>query len=216
MLVPNQSAVDLTVVDGPATATVLLVVGLLQAEAATAGTAATLTVGTVTTAPSPTVPAGRVISQTPVTGTAVPENTLVNLVISSGAPLNHPPTSISTPVMAATGGQPYSYDVDATDPDPGDTLTFSLPTAPTGMTINATTGLIQWTPTPGQLGAQAVTVQVSRPRAHWPSPSSLWSPSRQGPRSPSPMSSARPPPPRPRPSQRPASRWARSPLSRRR
>ena len=30
----------------------------------------------------------------------------------------------------ATQDQPYSYDVDATDPDAGDTLTFALDTAP--------------------------------------------------------------------------------------
>jgi len=57
--------------------------------------------------------------------------------------LNRPPVITSTPITTATVGQPYSYAVQATDPDPGDTLTFSLTTAPTGMTINATTGLIQ-------------------------------------------------------------------------
>ena len=50
-------------------------------------------------------------------------------------------------------------------PDVGDTLTYSLTTAPTGMTINATTGLIAWTPTNAQVGANAVTVRVrTRPR----------------------------------------------------
>ena len=44
--------------------------------------------------------------------------------------------------------------MNATDPDAGDTLTYSLTTAPTGMTINATTGLISWTPTKAQVGAQ--------------------------------------------------------------
>jgi len=59
---------------------------------------------------------------------------------------NHPPVINSAAPVTATVGQPYSYGVQATDPDAGDTLTFSLFTAPGGMTINAQTGLINWTP----------------------------------------------------------------------
>ena len=58
-------------------------------------------------------------------------------------------------------GQLYSYDVDAIAPAPGDVLTFTLPTAPAGMTINASTGLIQWTPTVAQVGNNPVTVRVA-------------------------------------------------------
>jgi hypothetical protein len=54
----------------------------------------------------------------------------------------------------------YSYDVDATDDDNGDTLSYFLDTAPAGMTINSGSGLIQWTPTDLQLGDHAVTVRV--------------------------------------------------------
>jgi hypothetical protein len=39
--------------------------------------------------------------------------------------------------------------------------TFSLTAAPTGMTIDSASGLISWTPTSGQLGAQTVTVQAT-------------------------------------------------------
>ena len=73
---------------------------------------------------------------------------------------NDAPTITSTPVTAATEDAAYSYDVNATDPDAGDTLTYSLTTAPSGMTINATTGVISWTPTNAQVGANAVTVRV--------------------------------------------------------
>jgi YVTN family beta-propeller protein len=73
---------------------------------------------------------------------------------------NRAPHIISPPVTTATVGQPYSYDVDATDPDTGDTLTFSLLAAPAGMAINATTGLIQWIPTLIQVGSHNVVVQV--------------------------------------------------------
>ena len=73
---------------------------------------------------------------------------------------NRPPFITSAPVTAATAGTPYSYDVQATDPDAGDTLTFSLDTAPAGMTIDPATGLIGWTPTVAQVGDHAVSVHV--------------------------------------------------------
>jgi|CXWL01.1.fsa_nt_gi RHS repeat-associated protein len=73
---------------------------------------------------------------------------------------NHPPVISSVTPVTATVGQLYSYPVVASDPDSGDTLTYSLSTAPTGMTIDAITGLVHWTPTLAQLGSQAVTVQV--------------------------------------------------------
>jgi hypothetical protein len=62
--------------------------------------------------------------------------------------------------LTATVGQLYSYDVDATDPDAGDVLTYSLDVAPAGMTIDSISGLIQWTPTAAQLGLNAVTVRA--------------------------------------------------------
>ena len=80
-----------------------------------------------------------------------------NLIVA-----NNPdaPTIISTWVIDATEDQLYSYDVDATDPDVGDVLTYSLPFAPTGMSINSSTGLIQWTPTNAQVGDHLVSVLV--------------------------------------------------------
>lgn len=73
---------------------------------------------------------------------------------------NRAPTITSRPVTTATIDQPYTYDVNAIDPDAGDVLTYSLPVAPTGMTINSSTGLIQWTPTAAQVGSQNITVRV--------------------------------------------------------
>ncbi|MCP5443670.1 MAG: putative Ig domain-containing protein [Chromatiaceae bacterium] len=75
--------------------------------------------------------------------------------------VNEAPSITSTPVTEATQGQPYSYDVEATDPDAGDTLTFSLVTAPVGMTIDPASGLIGWTPSNAQVGDNAVTVKVT-------------------------------------------------------
>ena len=76
------------------------------------------------------------------------------------AAANVAPTITSTPVLTATVGAAYSYDVNATDPNAGDVLTYSLDTAPAGMTINAASGLIGWTPSSAQLGSNAVTARV--------------------------------------------------------
>jgi glucose/arabinose dehydrogenase len=75
---------------------------------------------------------------------------------------NVAPQITTTAVTTATVGVAYSYDVNATDAN-GDTLTYSLTQSPTGMTINASTGLIAWTPTAAQAGSQAVTVRVADP-----------------------------------------------------
>ena len=74
---------------------------------------------------------------------------------------NSVPTITSTPVLTATATAAYSYDVNATDGDAGDVVTYSLDTAPAGMTISAANGLIAWTPTSGQVGSNAVTVRVN-------------------------------------------------------
>jgi hypothetical protein len=75
--------------------------------------------------------------------------------------VNDPPVITSTPVTTAKEGELYTYDVNATDPDAGDVLTYSLTKSPSGMSINPATGLIQWTPTEEQLDDNDVIVQVS-------------------------------------------------------
>jgi RHS repeat-associated protein len=75
-------------------------------------------------------------------------------------PVNDPPAITSTPITATTEGELYGYDVEATDPDENDVLTFSLDIAPSGMVIEETTGLIQWTPDGSQLGDNNVIVRV--------------------------------------------------------
>ena len=76
--------------------------------------------------------------------------------------INHPPTIISTPNTTAFVDTPYIYDVNATDPDVGDILTYSLTSnIPEGMAIDPTTGVINWTPTAIQIGDNDVIVEVS-------------------------------------------------------
>jgi len=79
--------------------------------------------------------------------------------------VNDAPRFTSTPVMTATVGALYTYDVDATDPYAEDTLDYSLTIKPTGMTKDTATGLIQWTPTSEQAGANDVVVKVADNRS---------------------------------------------------
>jgi hypothetical protein len=61
---------------------------------------------------------------------------------------NHAPVIGNLPpatTQKVNKGHTYTYDVNATDPDAGDTLTYSLTTNPNGMTINSSTGVITWT-----------------------------------------------------------------------
>ena len=73
---------------------------------------------------------------------------------------NSSPIIESDPVTTAKEGAEYTYNVEATDPD-GDTFEFSLLVHPTGMTINSTTGVISWTPTETQIGANEVEIEVA-------------------------------------------------------
>jgi len=75
--------------------------------------------------------------------------------------VNDAPKFTSAPVTKATVGKEYNYDVKATDPDILDTLVYSLIIEPMGMTIDAATGLIKWTPTSTQTGANEVAVRVA-------------------------------------------------------
>ena len=73
-----------------------------------------------------------------------------------------PPEIVSSPGLAVLVGETYEYDVDAVDPD-GDDVAYSLALAPTGMTIDAATGLIRWTPAADQIGESPVTVRAVDP-----------------------------------------------------
>ncbi len=76
--------------------------------------------------------------------------------------VNDPPVITSAPVTTAIAGALYTYDVNAADPDLRDKLTYSLTTKPADMTINSTTGLIQWKPTNEQIGNnEQVVVKVA-------------------------------------------------------
>jgi hypothetical protein len=68
------------------------------------------------------------------------------------------PTITSSPVKSVVVNSPYSYQVLSTaNPQ----ATYVLTTAPADMTINASTGLISWTPTYATEGVETVTVTAA-------------------------------------------------------
>jgi beta-lactam-binding protein with PASTA domain len=89
--------------------TVPNVVGMTQANASTAITAAGLVVGTVSSASSSSVPAGQVISQSPGAGSSAASGSTVNITVSSGPVMVTVPATVgktqaaaSTAITAAT------------------------------------------------------------------------------------------------------------------
>ncbi|MBK8946416.1 MAG: putative Ig domain-containing protein [Ignavibacteriae bacterium] len=88
-----------------------------------------------------------------ISGTGVSNKTVT--VTQAGNP-NTAPVITTAAVTNGVVGQLYSYDVDATgNPAP----TYSLTTSPSGMTINSTSGIIQWTPSSS--GSYNVTVKAT-------------------------------------------------------
>jgi len=73
---------------------------------------------------------------------------------------NVAPVIISVPVTNGQENVAYRYDVEATDKNSSDVLSFALVSAPAGMTIDAVTGLINWTPDLTQIGDHAIEVNV--------------------------------------------------------
>ena len=80
--------------------------------------------------------------------------------IGVGIASNRPPLINSAPVVTATAGAAYKYQVSASDPD-SDTLAYTLSTNEPGITIGATTGLVEWTVPTGVTGEVQVTVLVT-------------------------------------------------------
>ncbi|MFC1677759.1 agmatine deiminase family protein, partial [Planctomycetota bacterium] len=73
------------------------------------------------------------------------------------APINTAPVFLSTPETTTGVGSLYSYDVDAYAFPTA--TTYTLETYPSGMTINSSTGLIEWTP--GSTGDFSVVVRAT-------------------------------------------------------
>lgn len=73
---------------------------------------------------------------------------------------NWPPFIESEAVTLVEQGNTYEYSVVATDND-DDSLTYALANAPQAMTVDASSGVVQWTPSESQVGDYPVTIEVS-------------------------------------------------------
>ncbi|MEJ2637865.1 MAG: Ig-like domain-containing protein, partial [Calditrichia bacterium] len=75
--------------------------------------------------------------------------------------LNTAPRITSTPVENVLQEQPYTYNVDATDPDVGESLVYSLSVAPAFISIDPSSGIITGTPLYNDVGDHPVAVVVA-------------------------------------------------------
>ncbi|MBI2576027.1 hypothetical protein HYV84_02350 [Candidatus Woesearchaeota archaeon] len=90
------------------------------------------------------------------------EQVTINVGEGSGAPVftSSPPTSLKE-AFGSKFVSVYSYDANAVDPN-GDTIRFSLDTAPEGMSIDPVSGLVRWTPAREQVQkSHKVTVRAT-------------------------------------------------------
>ncbi|MCP5058661.1 MAG: tandem-95 repeat protein [bacterium] len=87
-----------------------------------------------------------------------------NLAFFCGAAANTAPTLAAIGAKMTTEGQRLTFNVTATDPDAGDTLTLSAAPLPNGATFNDNgdgTGTFDWTPQAGQANVYNVTFTVA-------------------------------------------------------
>jgi Ca2+-binding RTX toxin-like protein len=79
---------------------------------------------------------------------AAATNDVATTIFPTGTAGNTPPTLLDVPVSAHVDeGQTFAFDADASDPDSGQALTFSLLGAPGTATIDPDTGAFAWTTT---------------------------------------------------------------------
>jgi RHS repeat-associated protein len=74
--------------------------------------------------------------------------------------VNTPPQIQSSPNTVGGVNSPYKYQVKAVDLE-GDALKYTLGRRPSGMSVDANTGLITWTPNSTQIGTQIIDVLVT-------------------------------------------------------
>ncbi len=74
--------------------------------------------------------------------------------------INQAPRISSTPPSTATEDVLWQYQIVASDPDPNETLSYAVLTAPNWLTLDTTLGLLRGTPFNEHVGDHAVQVQV--------------------------------------------------------
>jgi len=92
-------------------------------------------------------------------GAANSESTSFDLTVSVTA-VNDAPVITSTAPTSGAQSQLYTYQATATDAE-GDSLSWSLSNEPAGMTVEAATGLVSWTPDFGVVTSGTVVLSVA-------------------------------------------------------
>lgn len=84
-------------------------------------------------------------------------------VLAVGAASTNPgaPQIFGVPAAQAVANNLYYHQAIGSAPDPGETHTWSLPVAPTGMVVDPQSGLVQWTPGVSQVGAHPVQLVLA-------------------------------------------------------
>jgi flagellar hook assembly protein FlgD len=106
------------------------------------------------------------------TGSGNTSVSLSNFLFNTGTPgtnitngslrLNRAPTMSSVAAKTVAEKDTLRFTAGATDPDlPNDTLSFSLSGAPTGATINPSTGVFTWSPNFGVAGSYSFRIKVT-------------------------------------------------------
>jgi putative Ig domain-containing protein len=84
--------------------------------------------------------------------------------IAVSEPANRAPVISGTPPTQVMQGTQYSFTPTASDPDAGDTLTFSIQNKPTWATFSTSTGALQGTPGAGDVGTTTnIVISVRDP-----------------------------------------------------
>jgi ELWxxDGT repeat protein/VCBS repeat-containing protein len=125
---------------------------LIGSAVATGGTVTITTNGAATLADG----LNEIYARQTLSGVESPDSVAIALTIDITTP-----AAISTaPAATVELGASFAYDPASTDEGDADT-TYSLVNAPIGMTINPTTGVIQWTPTAAQASTHQFTVRLA-------------------------------------------------------
>ncbi|MFO1065380.1 MAG: putative Ig domain-containing protein [Pirellulales bacterium] len=82
--------------------------------------------------------------------------------VSAGS-LNRPPVITSSASLDAIVGQTYTYTLQGSDPD-GSSLTYAVRSAPAGLTVQSTTGLVSWNPQAADIGSVNVVLTAVDPQ----------------------------------------------------
>jgi Putative Ig domain len=73
---------------------------------------------------------------------------------------NAPPVITSSPTQSSFSNRTFTYGIQASDKD-NDNLSYSLKSAPAGMTVQSSTGLVQWNVPTDHRGKMSATIVVS-------------------------------------------------------